>query len=605
MMITPWVFLCGLVVFLAAVVVVKMRVRGNAIDQTAAPQFPFGKMGKRKRLNRDQTAMCQPPPSLDNISVHWIESILSANDLINPSESIASFESSQLSGGCHYSVALLKIHYQRDNDNVSLNSTENSSLSVESRATSARPEDLSSAASSPSSSASIYIPDDSPSPSSYAFTSYSPPSPSLYSLTSIFENEGDVKPMEQLLGASANNEIDIEACVAIEPKQQLEENVQDTEEKVPLVVSKSRNNRNGNGYIRSPANIVVKTLCWDKSLQEKLMLYTSVLSGQRKKAKNLTEDVQHLTSYEIEYFFYSTVAHKVRGIALPEVWYNYADKFNCKFGMVLEDLNGLEDGQPFGFGLKDSFDCLMRMASFHAGFWFSPEIDSMYVWDIAGHWTGELKEIEKRNVLGAWANVLKSFDGVLMKGANNVQKGLGQRMHNNLDKIFKEFKSFPNRTLLHGDFKVTNLFIDNKRTKKHAKVYAIDWQWAGKGTGALDVAYFVCTSVDVTSLTAHNIKHLVKKAYHLTLLKKVTKYSIERENPVVCDYHFSLFWYEFMICVIDFVIYCICDKWCRMTMADVEKFAARRHDGLHLRSIVHMQKLIDLAESFMNKLGMF
>jgi len=345
---------------------------------------------------------------------------------------------------------------------------------------------------------------------------------------------------------------------------------------------------------------VIKILCWNKSEEEKKALERLLNKGKRRKDKYLDQDAQHLESYSIESQFYTYIAPLIKGLSLPKVYYNYEDTFNHKFVMVMEDLNHLENGQPYGFGFHDSFSCLKKLASLHASFWFHPELYNMKVWDIAGHWTGKKNELEKRTVLASWEKVLSNFGGYLVK--EEPQKGLGQRMHNNLDKIFGDFKSFPNRTLLHGDYKITNLFVDNSR--KEPKVFAIDWQWTGRGTGALDVAYFVCTSADVSSLTTHNIKHLVKKAYHANLLKKVTK-RFTGPLDAVHDYPFKMFWNEFMICVIDFVIYCICNKWSKMTPATVEHFAANKHDGLHLRSYVHMQKLIDLAESFLNNLNLF
>lgn len=41
------------------------------------------------------------------------------------------------------------------------------------------------------------------------------------------------------------------------------------------------------------------------------------------------------------------------------------------------------------------------------------------------------------------------------------------------------FVAMSPKTLVHGDYKVSNVFID-KRTNDH-EVYAIDWQWFGAG----------------------------------------------------------------------------------------------------------------------------
>jgi aminoglycoside phosphotransferase (APT) family kinase protein len=43
------------------------------------------------------------------------------------------------------------------------------------------------------------------------------------------------------------------------------------------------------------------------------------------------------------------------------------------------------------------------------------------------------------------------------------------------------------RALLHGDFKLSNVFVG----ARNGRVFAIDWQWLGGGCPAADLAYFV------------------------------------------------------------------------------------------------------------------
>eukprot|EP01088_Endostelium_zonatum_P021000 TRINITY_DN8025_c0_g1_i1.p1 TRINITY_DN8025_c0_g1~~TRINITY_DN8025_c0_g1_i1.p1 ORF type:complete len:559 (-),score=94.44 TRINITY_DN8025_c0_g1_i1:70-1746(-) len=512
------------------------------------------------------SVLAQPPPADKIITTQWIEEILKENKAIDSKSAVLSMDVSNLTGGCHYSVSKLQIKFTPQESNSESHQSQQNVAN----------------------------------PSLELYESLPQHNPLEFSATQTTASTSE----------ATMQELDIESGL---PVPHSSEATLLTAPDSPVTKPDASSSK-PNLEDSRPTSLVAKFLLWDKTYAEKLHLYSLVKAGGYSKDLNNNQDAQHLLSYSIESQFYTQYSTLVRGISLPKVYYNYEDIFNNRFGMVLQDLSGLEDGQPNGFDFHSSFTCLKRLASFHAVFWHHEDLDKMNVWDQAGHWTGKAKAIEKRTVNVAWEQVVKNFDGHFI---HKSQADLGRRLHANLNKVLDAFKSFPDRTLLHGDYKVTNLFLDNSNLR-HSKVYVIDWQWAGRGTGALDVAYFLCTSADVSSLTTQKIKHLVKKAYHAYLLKKIVKYLLRKKakggasneellnySNTVVDYHFSMFWYEFMICVIDFVVYCITNKWCNMTPKTVEEFAAKNHDGLHLRSFIHMQMLLDLAESFLNDLGMF
>jgi len=55
----------------------------------------------------------------------------------------------------------------------------------------------------------------------------------------------------------------------------------------------------------------------------------------------------YLRSYLIEHRFYLHYApNQVKGLRVPVVFYNFEDAFNARFGMIMQDLSGLDDGQP-------------------------------------------------------------------------------------------------------------------------------------------------------------------------------------------------------------------------------------------------------------------
>jgi hypothetical protein len=158
------------------------------------------------------------------------------------------------------------------------------------------------------------------------------------------------------------------------------------------------------------------------------------------------------------------------------------------------------------------------------------------------------------------------------------------------------------KTLVHGDYKVSNVFID-KRSRDH-EVYAIDWQWFGigikkilgkfsdfcKGNPALDVMYFMATSVHGSQLEMQ--KELLK-SYHAALL-----------SNGVTDYPFKTFYKQFQLCFVDFFVYTIVAKWSNMLPKDFEKYQRKQKDGLHLRSFKHMKHIVECSEQYLNELDL-
>ena len=66
---------------------------------------------------------------------------------------------------------------------------------------------------------------------------------------------------------------------------------------------------------------------------------------------------------------------------------------------------------------------------------------------------------------------------------------------------------------------------------------------------------------------------------------------------------FKELWRQVRLCVVDFVVYCIVSKWCTMAPEDFEKNQAECKDGMQIRSLQHMHRLVDVAISFLDDLG--
>ena len=375
-----------------------------------------------------------------------------------------------------------------------------------------------------------------------------------------------------------------------------------------------------------PKTVVVKLLSWNKPVLERALLHVKCLLDIRD-----DREVMYLKSYQMEHLFYKRQVYAAeQGLKIPQVFFNLEDVFNNRFGMVCQDLSALDDGQPHGFPLLDCETFLQHLAQFHASHWGDGPGLAFTGWDEAGYWTGNKREATKNRVAEAWHACWTNFPALGLRARFPL---LGQQLLARLDYVRAEFdkaEAPPYRTLCHGDFKISNLFIGNLASAllrqasagfatfqqssysdfsgvRHGDgsttevsddpdtpgqdpvdfesrdVYAIDWQWFGLGNCAIDVASFLLTTP--TAQTLPKMDQLLE-TYHRALLQHL---------PAQYAYPFPLFRHHFDVAVVDFCTYCITAKWSAMTPEDFENNARKVHDGLHLRSFPHMGVIIHRA----------
>eukprot|EP01117_Protostelium_nocturnum_P006855 TRINITY_DN2456_c1_g1_i1.p1 TRINITY_DN2456_c1_g1~~TRINITY_DN2456_c1_g1_i1.p1 ORF type:complete len:433 (+),score=108.93 TRINITY_DN2456_c1_g1_i1:293-1591(+) len=329
-------------------------------------------------------------------------------------------------------------------------------------------------------------------------------------------------------------------------------------------------------------SIVLKTLAWEKTLKEKTML-------SLRKAMNASDkEVMYLNSYEIESRFYRYLGETISGLHLPQVYFNFEDSFNNQFCMVMEDISHLEDGQPLGFSETDSLVTLSQLATFHASHWGTPVVPKgTKYWNIGGYWTGTKTEADKNQFGYSWERTVEHFSKELEM--DQELKELGPKLYNKLAILNDRFEAIPRKTLVHGDFKISNLFVDHSK-KGEGKVYAIDWQWFGMGPAALDVAYYIATSIHPDLLDS---QERLLRVYYETLIGCGVK-----------DYSWQDFIEHFRLCWLDFFVYTVVAKWSRMNAEDIETYQRGRKDGLHLRSFPHMKKMLVDSNEFLKELNL-
>lgn len=198
---------------------------------------------------------------------------------------------------------------------------------------------------------------------------------------------------------------------------------------------------------------------------------------------------------------------------------------------------------------------------------------------------------------------------------NSDNKDMGKELEDRMNYIAEQFEALQPKTLIHGDYKISNVFIvrhnnktsdspsssgNNNNNSRHynhhdnsnnedGDLYAIDWQWFGQGNGATDVAYFIATSVHKDYLDQE--QHLLRVYYDALCAAGVSG-----------DYSFETFYNQYQICWIDFFMYTVVAKWANMTAKDFVKYQDERKDGLHLRSYAHMRKLVENTQMFLYNL---
>eukprot|EP00010_Vexillifera_abyssalis_P007468 CAMPEP_0201546732 /NCGR_PEP_ID=MMETSP0173_2-20130828/3068_1 /ASSEMBLY_ACC=CAM_ASM_000268 /TAXON_ID=218659 /ORGANISM="Vexillifera sp., Strain DIVA3 564/2" /LENGTH=730 /DNA_ID=CAMNT_0047955495 /DNA_START=119 /DNA_END=2311 /DNA_ORIENTATION=+ len=379
--------------------------------------------------------------------------------------------------------------------------------------------------------------------------------------------------------------------------------------------------------------VVVKLLYWNKPIFDRIILYLKYLLNSEDR------EVMYLRSYHMEARFYKRQVNEGNhGLKTPQIYYNLEDIFNNRFGMVCEDLSSLEDGQPYGFPLSDCRLFMVHLAQFHAAHWSISDDapDDFNGWDLAGYWTGDKREGTKSKVKSCWTDACNNF---AQTESVQLQKypQLGEKLEERLDfvsKHFEEATQLPYRTLCHGDYKISNLFVGNlaesrkeRATRRSAMyesgdfasssmisgsvgsanrdytdsdsddfdvvassssssardVFAIDFQWYGLGSCVIDVAAFLATSPREDVLDY--IDDLLKN-YHDALIHHLKEYQKQ------ADYPWHLFRFHFQVAWVDFCTYCITAKWSKMTPIDFEQYARKQKDGLHLRSYAHMKRIV-------------
>ena len=184
-------------------------------------------------------------------------------------------------------------------------------------------------------------------------------------------------------------------------------------------------------------------------------------------------------SYARETNFYRFIAPTVK-IHTPRCYYAAIDSANSDFVLLLEDLAPARQGdQMHGCSLAVA-ECAMReVAGLHAPRWGDPALLDHHF--LAGA-TGQ-GGVGRQLFEPFWAGFLARYRNRLTDELVRVGEGL-------LEHYDTYVRTYPGaRCATHGDYRLDNVLITE--TAGVVRLAVVDWQTAGVGCGASDVAYFL------------------------------------------------------------------------------------------------------------------
>jgi thiamine kinase-like enzyme len=357
-----------------------------------------------------------------------------------------------------------------------------------------------------------------------------------------------------------------------------------------------------------PSSVIIKMIHKKMNAADKIKMYLKKKYPRLSLFKETEDLISRLNSYEIELKFYRKYASELP-IPTPKSYYNYEDYYNVYFFICLEDLSDHVVGQPDGFSYEVSKEIMKNLANFHTSFWNKPYFSqerTKHIWEYGGYWLGEKEMDYTRSLDTSWNRVLENIGCLLSREVLTRIQDLGRRLEEESNFITHCVHNFQPRMLIHGDYKISNLFYDPDANR----VYTIDWQWFGKGCGATDISYYIYTSIppfhkkenksdeSEEYLNSYPYYNSVEMELILSYWTTLIKNGIDHD-----EYPFEVFEQQYIVNVIFFTIFCIRQKFFWMLPSDIEKFKSDVVDGLHLRSVEHIEQLLVRCNTFLDHLN--
>ena len=219
-------------------------------------------------------------------------------------------------------------------------------------------------------------------------------------------------------------------------------------------------------------------------------------------------------------------------LGTPVLYASNYDPGTKDFVLLLEDMGGrtLYD-QLDGCTVDHALVAAKELAAHHAWYWNDQEI-------VDADWTVRTCDPPNPQALPptlrqSWPLIESEFahllPGRMFEAARRMPDVCGELL---------ERLSEPPMTLLHGDYRLDNLFFD---PGAEDPVVAIDWQICGLGRAPYDIAYFMSQSL--TPEDRKGADELVLRAYHNALMAGGVE-----------DYSFEQCWEDYRLAI----LFCAC-----------------------------------------------
>jgi hypothetical protein len=198
--------------------------------------------------------------------------------------------------------------------------------------------------------------------------------------------------------------------------------------------------------------------------------------------------------YDREVRFYRQLSTQMP-LRVPRCYAAAAHPDAGDYILLLEDLGHLAIGDDAaGCSAVEAEVAIRTLARLHRAFWESPALDRL---DWVPMVNAPVHHFTEPAYAGSLEPFLKNFGDVL----SPRMRELTERMSGHIVPLLDAGSQAP-RTLIHGDYRLDNLFFHER------DVAAIDWQIACRGQGAFDVAYFLGGCLDPAVRRAEEMRLL-------------------------------------------------------------------------------------------------
>lgn len=310
--------------------------------------------------------------------------------------------------------------------------------------------------------------------------------------------------------------------------------------------------------------------------------------------------IRDVKSYKVETSFLASKACKQviekAGLRIPKCYDaqlmpNDSNPIESKFSVLLEDFSP-SDGWSQRWLLQSEDECkstLTTLAKMHAFFWQGSSFwnddngDAVKeleegVWESASYVQPKLQTLNQcTDVAKGWATSKlkcqkelesKEFWEDLGTRLESVAEENGRLAHPfAIDDLSDSYKQY--RTFTHGDPKQANLFFRQSTTaSSNLEVGLIDFQWAGFGLAATDIAHFLSAAVHADLLNDGGEEKFLQY-YHEELQKQLIEFAVFTSADEAKEkFSFATFIDQYETAVLDMCRLVIAYAWSRFEPVD-------------------------------------